>query len=130
MEVEAKIDWQYGTHVDQPVDPVVDQHPNNPVDRRPTRPEPTIERVYRTLPTYPPKSQTKKSLEYAICKKALDKITVEMSLSDAMKITPSIKKYVKDMMSPNYPTVEYSVMMVSKEVSAMIQGETPANRSW
>ena len=53
-----------------------------------------------------------------------------MSLSDAMKITPSIKKYVKDMMSPNYPTVEYSVMMVSKEVSAMIQGETPANRSW
>ncbi|XP_013633397.1 PREDICTED: uncharacterized protein LOC106339137 [Brassica oleracea var. oleracea] len=127
-EIEAEIDRQYGTHVDQPVDPVVDQLPNNPIDRRPTRPKPTVERVYRTLPPYPPKSQTKKSLEYAICKKTLDKITVEMSLSDAMKIAPSIKKYVKDMTSPNYPTAEDSVMMVSEEVSAMIQGETPAKR--
>ena len=127
-EIEAKIDRQYGTHVDQPVEPVVDQHSNNPIDRRSTQPEPTIERVYRTLPPFPPKSQTKKSLEYVICKKALDKITVEMSLSDAMIIAPSIKKYVKDMTSPNYPTAEHSVMMVSEEVSAMIQGETPAKR--
>ncbi|XP_013699897.1 uncharacterized protein LOC106403627 [Brassica napus] len=51
-----------------------------------------------------------------------------MSLSDAMIIAPSIKKYVKDMTSPNYPTAEHSVMMVSEEVSAMIQGETPAKR--
>lgn len=59
---------------------------------------------------------------------AWDKITVEISLSDAMKITRSIKKYVKDMTSPNYPTAEHSMMMVSEEVSAMIQGETPAKR--
>ena len=51
-----------------------------------------------------------------------------MSLSDAMKIAHSIKKYVKDMTSPNYPTAEQSVMMVSEEVSAMIQGETPTKR--
>ena len=51
-----------------------------------------------------------------------------MSLSDAMKIAPSIKKYVKDMTSPNYLTAEHSVLMVSEEVSAMIQGEAPAKR--
>ncbi|XP_022566412.2 uncharacterized protein LOC111210363 [Brassica napus] len=128
LDIEAEIDRQYGTHVDQPVNPAVDQLPNNPIERRPTRPEPMIERVYRTLPPYPPKSQTKKSLEYAICKKILDRIAVEMSLSDAMKIAPSIKKYLKDMTSPNYPTAEHSAMMVSEEVSAMIQGETPAKR--
>ncbi|XP_048611624.1 uncharacterized protein LOC125585936 [Brassica napus] len=127
-EIEAEIDRQYGTHVDRPVKPLVDQHSDNPIDRRSTQPEPTIERVYRTLPPFPPKPQTKKSLENAICKKALDRITVEMSLSDAMKIAPSIKKYMKDMMSPNYPTAERSVKMVLEEVSDMIQGETPTKR--
>ncbi|XP_013613388.1 PREDICTED: uncharacterized protein LOC106319563 [Brassica oleracea var. oleracea] len=127
-EIEAEIDRQYGTHVNRPMNPVVDQHSDNPIDRHSTQPEPTIERVYRTLPTYPPKTLTKKALENAICKKVLDKITVEMSLSDAMKIAASIKKYVKDMTSPNYPTAEQSMMMVSEEVSAMIQGETPAKR--
>ena len=127
-DIEAEIDRQYGNHVDRPVKPVVDQLSDNPIDRHSTQPEPTIERVYRTLPPYSPKKQTKKSLEYAICKKSLDRITMEMSLSDAMKIAPSIKKYVKDMTSPNYPTAEKSVMMVSEEVSAMIQGETPTKR--
>ncbi|XP_022560075.1 uncharacterized protein LOC111206903 [Brassica napus] len=127
-DIEAEIDRQYGNHVDRPVKPVVDQLSDNPIDRHSTQSEPTIERVYRTLPPYPPKTQTKKSLEYAICKKALDRITMEMSLSDAMKIAPSIKKCVKDMTSPNYPTAEQSVMMVSEEVSAMIRGETPNKR--
>ncbi|XP_048627551.1 uncharacterized protein LOC125598301 [Brassica napus] len=68
---------------------------------------------------------TDKSLENAICKKALDRISVEMSLSDAIKIAPSIKKYIKDMTSPNYSIAEHSVMMISEEVSAMIRGETP-----
>ena len=66
-EIEAEIDRQYGIHVDRPVNPVIDQHSDNPIDRRSTRPEPMIERVYRTLPPYPPKTQTKKSLENAIC---------------------------------------------------------------
>ena len=46
-----------------------------------------------------------------------------MPLSDAMRIAPSIKKYVKDMTSPNYPIAEQSVMMLSEEVSAIFQGE-------
>ncbi|XP_048619838.1 uncharacterized protein LOC125590346 [Brassica napus] len=128
-EIEDEIDRQYETDVDRPKTPSIDRQPERPVDRRSTQPEPIIERVYRTLPPFPPKTQTKKSLENAICKKALNKISVEMSLSDAIKITPSIKKYIKDMTSPNYPIAEHSVMMISEEVSAMIKGETPTKRS-
>ncbi|XP_048608937.1 uncharacterized protein LOC125584481 [Brassica napus] len=51
-----------------------------------------------------------------------------MSLSDAIKIAPSIKKYIKDVTSPNYPIAEHSVMIISEEVSAMIKGETPTKR--
>ena len=46
-----------------------------------------------------------------------------MPLSDAIKISSSIKKYVKDMESNSFPAAEHSVMMVSEEVSAIIQGE-------
>ena len=52
-----------------------------------------------------------------------------MPLSDAMKVSPSIKKYVKDMVSQSSPTSEQSVMMISEEVSAMIQGGTPTKES-
>lgn len=128
-EIEVEIDRQYRTDVDRPKTPTIDRQPEKPVDRWSTQPEPIIERVYRTLPPFPPKMQTKKSLENAICKKALDRITVEMSLSDATKIAPSIKKYIKDMTSPNYPIAEHSVTMISEEVSAMIKGETPTKRS-
>ncbi|XP_048613366.1 uncharacterized protein LOC125587208 [Brassica napus] len=128
-EIEDEIDRQHGTDVDRPKTPTIDQQPEEPIDRRSTQPEPIIERVCRTLPPFPPKTQTKKSLENAICKKALDRISVEMSLSDAIKIAPSIKKYIKDMTSPNYPIAEHSVMMISEEVSAMIKGETPTKRS-
>ena len=51
-----------------------------------------------------------------------------MPLSDAIKVSPSIKKYVKDMVSNNFSDAEHSVMMVSEEVSAIIQGETPIKR--
>ena len=51
-EIEAEIDRQYATHVDRLVEPIGDQNLNNPIDRRPTLPEPTIERVYRTLPPF------------------------------------------------------------------------------
>ena len=128
LEIKAEIDRRYGIHVDRPVKPVVDQHSYNPIDRRSTQPEPTIERFYRTLPPFPPKTQTKKSLENVICKNALDRITLEMSLSDAKKVAPLIKKYRKDMTSPNYPTAEQSVMMVSEDVSTMIRGEIPTKR--
>ena len=85
--------------------------------------------MYRTLPPFPPnKTQTKRELDKAIYKKAFDKITLEMPLSDAMKVSPSIKKYVKDMVSNSFPAAEHSVMIVSEEVSAIIQGETPIKR--
>ena len=72
--------------------------------------------------------QTKQELDKAICKKAFDKITFEMPLSNAIKVSSSIKKYVKDMVSNSFPGTEHSVMMVSEEVSAIIQGETPVKR--
>ena len=99
------------------------------IDRLPTPAEPAVERVYRTLPPFPPnKTQTNRELDKAICKKAFDKITLEMPLSDAIKVSPSIKKYVKDMVSNSFPATERSVMMVSEEVSAIIQGEIPIKR--
>ena len=107
----------------------IDRHSGNNVDRLQTPAEPSIERVYRTLPPFPPnKTQTKRELDKAICKKAFDKITLEMPLSDAIKVSPSIKKYVKDMVSNSFPAAERSVMMVSEEVSAIIQGEIPIKR--
>ncbi|KAL0716263.1 hypothetical protein Bca4012_065585 [Brassica carinata] len=48
-----------------------------------------------------------------------------MPLSDAMKVSPSIKKYVKDMLSNSFPSSEHNFMMVSEEVSAMIQERIP-----
>ncbi|XP_013589189.1 PREDICTED: uncharacterized protein LOC106297506 [Brassica oleracea var. oleracea] len=65
---------------------------------------------------------TKRELDKAICKKAFDKITLEMPLSDAINVSSSIKKYVKVMVSSSFPAAEHSVMMVSEEVSAIIQG--------
>ena len=81
------------------------------------------------MPPFPPnKTQTKRELDKAICKKAFDKITFEMPLSDAIKLSYSIKKYVKDMVSNSFAAAEHSVMMVSEEVSAIIQSETPIKR--
>ena len=85
--------------------------------------------MYKTLLPFPPKKiQTKRELDKVICKKEFDKITWEMPLSDAIKVSSSIKKYVKDMVSNSFPGTEHSVMMVSEEVSAIIQGETPVKR--
>ena len=51
-----------------------------------------------------------------------------MPLSDSMKVSPSIKKYLKDMVANSFPTAEHRVMMVSEKVSAITQGETPIKR--
>lgn len=83
--------------------------------------------VYRTLPPFPP-NKTKCEMDKAICKKALDKLVIEMSLSDAMKVSPSIKKYVKDMVSKSFPITDHSIMMLLEEISAMIQGRIPIKR--
>ena len=67
-------------------------------------------------------------MDKAICKKALDKVVIEMPLSDAMKVSPSIKIYVKDMVSQSFLITDHSVMMLLEEISAMIQGRIPIKR--
>lgn len=80
----------------------VDRQTCDDVDRQaaPTAPKPvtsskpTMERVYRTLPPFPPiKSKTKREIDKAICKETFDKVVIEIPLSDSMKVSPSIKKY-------------------------------------
>ena len=100
----------------------VDRETQDDVDRQPApiapklviSSEPTVERVYRTLPPFPSiNSKTKRKIEKSMCKKYFDKVVIEMPLSDAMKVSPSIKKYVKDMVSQSSPTSEQGVMMIS-----------------
>ncbi|KAF8098774.1 hypothetical protein N665_0258s0007 [Sinapis alba] len=83
-------------------------------------------RVYQANAPFPPKNakQKKKQQEKAICKKAFDKVSIEMPLSDAIHISPAIKQYVKDAATRGFHESEHCMMMVSKEVSKNIQGKT------
>ncbi|XP_048619885.1 uncharacterized protein LOC125590374 [Brassica napus] len=129
LEEDVEINRQEKTNVDRHATGNIDRHSGNNIDRRSTPAEPAVERVYRPLPPFlPNKTQTKRELDKTICKKAFDKIMLEMPLSDAIKVSPSIKKYVKDIVSNSFPAAERSVMMVSEEVSAIIQGGTPIKR--
>ncbi|KAF3553577.1 hypothetical protein F2Q69_00012748 [Brassica cretica] len=79
LEEDVEIDRQEGTNVDRPTTVNIDRHTGNNVDRCSAPAEPAVERVYWTLPPFPPKkTQTKRELDKAICKKAFDKITLEM----------------------------------------------------
>ena len=92
IEEDAEIDRQGRTSIDRQNTVSIDRPSEKNVDRLPTPTDPVIERMYRTLPPFPPnKTQTKRELDKAICKKAFDKITLEMPLSDAFKVLPSIK---------------------------------------
>ncbi|KAF3559029.1 hypothetical protein F2Q69_00012643 [Brassica cretica] len=72
-EEDVGIDRQEGTNINRPTTVNIDRQTGNNVDRRSTSAEPAIERVYRTLPPFPPnKTQTKQKLDKAICKKAFD----------------------------------------------------------
>ena len=129
MEEDVEIDRQERINVDRHTTVNIDRQCGNNVGRRSTPAEPAMKRVYRTLTPFPPnKTQTKRELDKAICKKAYDKITLEMPLSDAIKVSPLIKKYVKYMVPNSFAAAERSVMMVSEEVSAIIQSETPIKR--
>ncbi|XP_013615114.1 PREDICTED: uncharacterized protein LOC106321380 [Brassica oleracea var. oleracea] len=83
-----------------------------------------IDRQEGTNVDRPNTTHTKRELDEAICKKAFDKITLEMPLSAAIEVSSSIKKYLKDMVSNSFPAAEHIVMMVSEEVSAIIQGSS------
>ncbi|KAF3550465.1 hypothetical protein DY000_02007595 [Brassica cretica] len=86
VEEDVEIDRQERINVDQHTTVNIDRQCGNNVNRRLTPAEPAMERVYRTLPPFPPnKTQTKRELNKAICKKAFKKITLEMPLSDAIK---------------------------------------------
>ncbi|KAF3606362.1 hypothetical protein DY000_02046837 [Brassica cretica] len=92
LEENVDIDRQEGTNVYRPTTVKINRQTGNNVDRHSTPAKPAVERVYRTLPPFPPKkTQTKQELDMAICKKAFDKITLEMPLSDAIKVSSSIK---------------------------------------
>ncbi|KAF3582199.1 hypothetical protein DY000_02031060 [Brassica cretica] len=86
LEEDVEIDRQERTNIDRQTTVNIDRCYGNNVDRLSTPAEPAIERVYRTLPPFPPnKTQTERELDKAICKKAFDKIMLEMPLSDAIK---------------------------------------------
>ncbi|KAF3548784.1 hypothetical protein DY000_02007623 [Brassica cretica] len=121
LEEELEIDRQEGTNVDRPTAVNIDRQTESNIDRRSTPAVLAVERVYKTLPPFPPKKmQTKRELDKAICKKAFDKITLEMPLSDTINVSSSIKKYVNDMVSNSFSATEHSVMMVSEEICAQM----------
>ncbi|KAF2606280.1 hypothetical protein F2Q68_00044040 [Brassica cretica] len=81
LEEDVEINRQKGIHVDRPTMLNIDRQARNNVGQRPTPAEPAVERVYRNLLPFPPKkTQTKRELDKTICKKAFDKITLEMPL--------------------------------------------------
>ncbi|KAF2600314.1 hypothetical protein F2Q68_00010106 [Brassica cretica] len=59
-EEDVEIDRQEGNNVDRPTTVNIDRQNENNVDRRSTPTKPAVERVYRTLPPFPPnRTQTK-----------------------------------------------------------------------
>ncbi|XP_024004992.1 uncharacterized protein LOC112082123 [Eutrema salsugineum] len=54
----------------------------------------------------------------------MKKLVIEISLVDAVKITPVIRRYVKRMVTNNI-SHEQGVMMISEKVSAVIQNRIP-----
>ena len=92
LEDDVEIDRQEGNNIDRPLTVNIVRQTGNNVDRHSAPAKPAVERVYWTLPPFPPdKSQTKRELDNAICKKAFDKITLEMPLSDAIKYHSRLK---------------------------------------
>ncbi|KAF3550523.1 hypothetical protein DY000_02008124 [Brassica cretica] len=54
LEEDVEIDRQEGNNDDRPTTVNIDRQTGNNVDRRSTSAEPAVERVYRTLPPFPP----------------------------------------------------------------------------
>ena len=79
LEEDVEIDRHERTNVDRHATGNIDGHSGNNIDRLSTPTKPAVERVYSPLPPFPPnKTQTKRELDKAICKKAFDKIMLEM----------------------------------------------------
>lgn len=89
----------------------IDRQQQESFDRHHTHPdpqlfksfEPVVSRVYEHKAPYPPNQvKVRRELDKAICKKAFDKIIVGMPLTDAIQISPPIKKYMKDMVTGGF----------------------------
>ncbi|KAF3515411.1 hypothetical protein F2Q69_00006887 [Brassica cretica] len=73
LEEELEIDRQEGTNVDRPTAVNIDRQTESNIDRRSTPSVPAVERVYKTLPPFPPKKmQTKRELDKAISSQLLN----------------------------------------------------------
>ncbi|XP_024010435.1 uncharacterized protein LOC112085454 [Eutrema salsugineum] len=83
------------------------------------------EKVYKPKVLYPRSPRkSKQELDVARCKALMEKLVIEIPLVDAVKITPVIRRYVKRMVTNNL-SHEQGVMMISEQVSAVIQNQIP-----
>ncbi|XP_024013915.1 uncharacterized protein LOC112087996 [Eutrema salsugineum] len=87
------------------------------------------EKVYKPKIPYPRSPRkSKQELDDARCKVLIEKLVIEIPLVDAVKITPVIRHYVKRMVTKNLSN-EQGVMMISEQVSALIQNRIPGKLS-
>ncbi|KAL1219419.1 hypothetical protein V5N11_015460 [Cardamine amara subsp. amara] len=84
-----------------------------------------------TLSTYNPRipypkkpRKSKHELDEARCKVIMDRLIVELPLIDAIKTSPVIRRYVKRMVTTDL-NVEQGAMMITAQVSAVIQNKIP-----
>ncbi|KAL1223491.1 hypothetical protein V5N11_003548 [Cardamine amara subsp. amara] len=90
-----------------------------------TPPQKIKERVYRPkVPHYKNRRKSKQKQEDARCKAIMDKLIVEIPLIDAVKTSSMIRRYVKRMVTKDI-NIEQGVMMISAQVSAIIQNKIP-----
>ncbi|XP_024015856.1 uncharacterized protein LOC112089112 [Eutrema salsugineum] len=88
-------------------------------------PKSAEEKVYKPKVPYPRSPRkSKQELDDARCKALMEKLVIEIPLVDAVKITPVIRRYVKRMVTNNL-SHEQGVMMISEQVSAVIQNRIP-----
>ncbi|XP_024011322.1 uncharacterized protein LOC112086585 [Eutrema salsugineum] len=84
-------------------------------------PKSAEEKAYKPKIPYPRSPRkSKQELDEARCKALMEKLVIEIPLVDAVKITPVIRRYVKRMVTNNL-SHEQGVMMISEQVSAVIQ---------
>ncbi|XP_024015918.1 uncharacterized protein LOC112089174 [Eutrema salsugineum] len=88
-------------------------------------PKSAEEKVYTPKVPYPRSPRkSKQELDDARCKALMEKLVIEIPLVDAVKIAPTLKHYVKKMVT-NILSHEERVMMISEQVSAVIQNKIP-----
>ncbi|XP_024016195.1 uncharacterized protein LOC112089678 [Eutrema salsugineum] len=83
------------------------------------------EKVYKPKVPYPRSlRKSKQEIDDARCKALMEKLVIEIPLVDDVKIAPTLRHYVKKMVTNNL-SHEEGVMMISEQVSVVIQNKTP-----